>query len=105
MVKARAFEIQAVTANRLKDGAVVFLAADGEWYERIDVAATAANPAALDRLLQLAAQSAAVQFVVEPYAIDVTDETGVVRPVSLRERIRAFGPTVVAPEVVERKAG
>jgi len=89
-----AFALQAVTGNRLKDGAVIYLAAAGDWSERIDAAATAADPASLDRLLELAAQAAAAQIVVAPYAIAVAIEGGAPRPLGLREQIRAFGPTV-----------
>ena len=32
--------------------------------------------------------------VIDPYLIDVTDEGGTYKPTSIRESIRAFGPTV-----------
>ena len=38
-----------------------------------------------------AAEAAAI--VIDPYLITVTDENGEIRPASLRERIRAYGPS------------
>jgi hypothetical protein len=30
---------------------------------------------------------------IDPYIIDVSREDGMIRPIGLREQIRAFGPT------------
>jgi glutamate dehydrogenase/leucine dehydrogenase len=74
-----------LTANRLRDGAVVYLAADGTWSERIDAAAPAQDEA-LKALHDIAAQALAANIVVDVAAINVD--------LSLRERIRRTGPTV-----------
>lgn len=105
MVKVKPFAPQALTANRLKDGAVVYLRADGGWSEKIALAAAAADPADLERLLERAAEAVSAQFVVAPYAIEVTAESGAVKPVGLREHIRAFGPTVASPPAAAKRVG
>lgn len=74
--------LKVVTANRLRDGRVVYLAADG-WSEDIADASL---------LSEEEARAVASPEVVEPYLIEVAD--GSRRPVRRRERIRAAGPTV-----------
>ena len=81
-----------VTANRLRDGAVVFLATGGRWTAHVGeghVAETESHAAAL-----LQAAEAMPTEVVGPYLIDVTVEDGRWTPVRYRERIRAEGPSV-----------
>jgi hypothetical protein len=84
--------MEIITANRLRDGAVVFQAAGG-WSvdvsqaEMLDGKETVA--AALDR----AKADAARNLVVDPYPIAVTLTAAGVVPTRLRERIRAEGPT------------
>ena len=81
---------KALTANRLIDGEVVFLA-QGQWVERFaqadlfedEEAALAAEAHAKTQIIQL----------VEPYLIDVAPVDGGMAPVSYRERLRALGPT------------
>jgi hypothetical protein len=81
-----------ITANRLKDGLVVFQAAGG-WSldinraERLEGKETVA--AALDR----SKADAARNIVVDPYPIAVAITATGVTPTKLRERIRAEGPT------------
>jgi hypothetical protein len=82
---------QMVTANRLRDGAVVFLAAGGRWTTRVGeghVAETEAHAAALLR----AAEGAPTE-VVGPYLIEVAAEGGSWVPLRYRERIRSQGPS------------
>ena len=82
-----------VTANRLRDGLVVYLNGAG-WSERIDDAGVAGDDAAASRLLARAEGPGQAVRVVDPYLIEVTREEAVPRPVSRREAIRALGPTV-----------
>jgi hypothetical protein len=84
---------KAVTANRLRDGAVVFRRADGSWGLRVEEAATAAAEADALLLLASAEQDAAAALVVAPYLIDIELAGGQVAPTLYRERIRAFGPS------------
>jgi len=85
--------LKVATANRLGDGLVVYLAADGSWSERLAEGRIADEAAQAE--LEARAQAAAVaHVVVAPYLIEVRDEDGVVRPVRYREEIRSRGPTV-----------
>ncbi|MCH8182296.1 MAG: DUF2849 domain-containing protein [Proteobacteria bacterium] len=87
-----------VTANRLRDGLVVFLSADGAWSERIGDAAAAADEAGAQELMAMAERSAAECRVVEPYLVEVEIAADGLtpghRPVRHRESIRVSGPTV-----------
>ncbi|MCZ6603977.1 MAG: DUF2849 domain-containing protein [Alphaproteobacteria bacterium] len=84
--------VQAVTANRLGDGSVVYLAPDGSWSEALDGAARAADEEAAKALLAKAVAEPLV--VVEPYLIDVTETGQGLELVNVRETIRAAGPSV-----------
>lgn len=83
-----------VTANRLGDGAVVFLCDGGRWSERVADAVTAVNDAAAAELMQTAERDVAARRVVGPYLIEAVIEGGALQPLRLRELIRARGPTV-----------
>ena len=85
---------RAVTGNRLRDGRPVYFAGGGRWSEAIEEAVHVAPDAAARLLAD--AQQENPHPVVAPYLIDVTFGEGRLRPVGLRERIRAFGPTVDA---------
>lgn len=82
---------QVLTANRLSDGAVVFLAAGGRWTEHI-AAASIAEKAEAEALAK--AGEARAGEVIAPYLIDVALEAEGPRPLRYRERIRAFGPSI-----------
>lgn len=81
-------------ANRLNDGLVVFLTADGVWSEKIADAAVVGTAADKERLTAVAAAAVASCQVIDPLPIEVTVNNGLIVPVRLRERIRAEGPTV-----------
>ncbi len=81
-----------VTANRVGDGAVVFRARDGSWTRVVAAAEIVDGPAA-EALLEAAKADAARAIVVEPYLIDMEAGADGPRPIALRERIRAEGPT------------
>jgi hypothetical protein len=91
---SRAGGLRIVTANRLGDGAVVFLCDGGRWSERVGDAVLAVDDAAAAALLQAAERDVATRRVVVPYLIEAVIEGGVLRPLRLRELIRARGPTV-----------
>ncbi len=86
-----------IVANRLTDGRVVFLGENARWVESIDEGRLIESDALREELLQHAERDVASGFVVDPYLIDVVTEDGRVRPVQLREAIRAFGPTASDP--------
>lgn len=89
-----------LTANRLSDGGVVYLTADGAWSENLQSAATAA-PEQEAELTARAQEAVAACLVVEPYLFPVTRQDGRLAAASQRERIRAAGPTVDAGPVEE----
>lgn len=97
MAKNLAGDRQVASANRLTDGAVVFLDDAGQWVGEIAHAALADDPRGAELLLARARAEAA--SVVDPYLVAI-DESGA--PLSLRERIRVSGLTfqAIAAEAV-----
>jgi hypothetical protein len=86
---------QMIIANRLADGAVVFLAPGGEsWTTAVASGAVIEEDAEAQRLLGAVKQLEALSPVIDPQVIQVKIDDGVVRPIEIRELIRAFGPTV-----------
>ncbi|MFO1127797.1 MAG: DUF2849 domain-containing protein [Rhodospirillales bacterium] len=85
---------QAVTANRLVDGIVVFLAEDGRWSEHARDSAVAIDKAAADGLMAAAERAVEQRIVVGPYLMEVVDGPTGPQPLKLRERIRAEGPSI-----------
>lgn len=86
---AKPFKLAVVTANHLRSGAVLFRTARG-WSEKINDAAVTGTPDAAEALLTLAK---ADPIALDVMLIEVTQENGATTPASLRERIRANGPT------------
>jgi sulfite reductase (NADPH) hemoprotein beta-component len=86
--------LQMIIANRLRDGAVVFLAATEGWEPAIAAGTVIDNEADAARLMTLAKQHEGECQVIDPQLIEVEVEDGQPRPTAIREAIRAFGPTV-----------
>jgi hypothetical protein len=86
--------IQIVTANRLDDGAVVYLADEGGWSDGISGGRLAEGKEEGAALLAAAERAVAERKVVDPYLIDVVVEDETPRAVRFKERIRASGPPV-----------
>jgi uncharacterized protein DUF2849 len=84
-----------LTANRLSDGVVVFLHANGSWIESIASAAIARSADDARVLEAHGAQHAAQNLVVEPYLVEVRETAGGVTPVRTRERVRVAGPSIL----------
>ena len=85
---------QMIIANRLRDGLVVFLAADETWELAIAAGTVIAEDAEAARLLAVAKRHESECRVIDPVLIDVEIKDGKPRPTAIREAIRAFGPTV-----------
>ncbi len=85
---------QVMTANRLRDGEVVFLTRAGTWNEKIDEAAMALEPQAKAALTARAAEDEKATVVTGAYLFDAERIDGRVRAIHMRERIRTLGPTV-----------
>ncbi len=84
---------QMITANRLRDGEVVWWNA-GRWVPTLAEGEVYADPKAADTALEAAQAFARNNTVVNPYLFDVRVEKGVIKPVKEREIIRALGPSV-----------
>jgi Protein of unknown function (DUF2849) len=84
---------QVITANRLLDGRVVFLAAGGEWSELVGASRVAGDDSEAALLQAEANQAVADRKVVAPYLIPVSTEGGQVTPLRYREVLRALGPS------------
>ena len=85
--------LQVVTANRLGDGRVVFLADGYRWVEEIGLARVGENDEASNALLAIAEKAAADRIVVAPYLIGVSTEGERIMPTRYREVLRALGPS------------
>jgi Protein of unknown function (DUF2849) len=85
---------QVMTANRLRDGEVVFLTRSGEWNERIDDATLGMEPQAITALEQRAKLASDANIVTGHYLFDAERVDGKIRAAHIRERIRTLGPTI-----------
>jgi hypothetical protein len=96
---------QAVTANYLGNGAVVFLTEDGRWSPNVNDSAIAGDAATAAALMAIANKAQSDRLVVGPYLFEVSVEGATVRPLSTREAIRAAGPTVEEREPATASLG
>jgi hypothetical protein len=88
-----------VTANRLTDGIVVYLAADGEWTEEIANARVADDEAETKALEAIADNAVRERLVVSAYPMPVgLKDDGAIYPLSVRERIRAAHRTTLTKD-------
>jgi hypothetical protein len=94
-VSRRAPGVAVLTANRLHDGIVVYLAADGRWVESIEDAAVAHAPEETHALEEQGARDSAANLVVEPYLAEVAEAGGRRLPARMRERVRVEGPSIL----------
>jgi sulfite reductase (NADPH) hemoprotein beta-component len=85
----------AFTANRLRDGRVVWLGAGGQWVERL-AEAQVFPPEAAAEGLALAQQGERQQAVVGTYGVEIRLVGGLPVPVKFRERLRVSGPSIAA---------
>ena len=96
---------KALTANDLVTGRVIFLArgdADG-WTLRFSEAQVFGDEAEAETALARA--KAQTVRIADPYLIDLAEQGGFVAPLSLRERIRALGPTTEPDLGVQSEGG
>ena len=85
---------QMIIANRLRDGAIVFLAPNEAWEPAIGAGTLIDDEAEATRLLAVAKRHEGECRVIDPQLIEVEIRDGSPRPTAIREAIRAFGPTV-----------
>jgi hypothetical protein len=84
---------QMLTANRLRDGEVLYRKADG-WVAVLADGDVYPDPAAAQAALAAANAELIRNDFVAPYLFDVRRVDGAIRPAKEREIIRAAGPTV-----------
>lgn len=84
---------QMITANRLRDGEVVWWSA-GHWVETLDQGEVFPDPGAAEAALTSAQSFVRENVVVNPYLFEVRLEGGILHPVKEREILRAAGPSV-----------
>ncbi|HEY9548852.1 MAG TPA: DUF2849 domain-containing protein [Kiloniellaceae bacterium] len=97
--------LQVVTANRLRQGDVVYLTASATWSHHLNDGRATGDKTVLEAMLAKAAEDVAARLVVAPYAFEVVEIDGVLQPLSTRETIRAAGPTVRADHRDSAQAG
>ena len=83
-----------VTANDLATGAVVFLGEAGAWVACVDQAVDYADAAAAETGLALARQDADRALIVDPFVTDKGPAVDGKAKMTLRDSIRAYGPTI-----------
>jgi hypothetical protein len=84
---------QMLTANRLRDGDVLYRKGDG-WVLFLAEGDVYADQASADAALAAATAELARNEFVAPYLFEVRESAGKIVPVKEREIIRAAGPTV-----------
>jgi hypothetical protein len=82
-----------LTANRLTDGEAVWLAPDHSWAVSIAIAEIARDKASEEKLERTGRAALLKNEVVDVVLVDIEIVDGAVRPLRLRERIRAAGPS------------
>lgn len=85
--------LHVITASRLRDGAILWLCADRTWSERFADAA-AFDEAAIGAGMAAGEEAVRRQFVAGFYKAEVVRGPDGIAPASVRERIRASGPSV-----------
>ena len=86
-------ELYVISANRLTDGVVVWLAQEHQWVEALENAQVFPGHA-LESAVNAGQQAVLENVVVSPVAQPVELVGGGVMPSALRERLRATGPSV-----------
>ena len=85
---------QVLTANLLVGGDVVYWRQDGAWAQDLADAFVFEAGAGIEAALQRAEANVEARKVLDPYTFAVTLDEGIIYPASIRETIRAKGPTV-----------
>lgn len=95
-----------VSANRLSDGIVVYRGDDGSWHEDLNAAHRFSDKAEAEAGLAAAREDVGQNLVVDPFLVEVEASPEGLRPLSLRNAIRAAGPTIdYAPKPTRETAG
>jgi len=95
--------LQALTANGLHTGSVVYLDRNLKWSTAYANALITTNAELIERMQTVGARDEAANLVVDAYFIDVDPET--VLPVHYRERFRVNGPSYNPEYLPMQKVG
>jgi len=87
--------VQVLTANRLGDGAVVFLNFDGDWVASLTGVVIARSPDEARGLEARGQFDAGRNLVVDSYLVDMREVAGALIPLRQRERVRLQGPSIL----------
>lgn len=82
---------QALTANGLHAGPVVYLSADYIWNTRFENALLSEDVDVIEKMQAVGDRDKQANLVVDAYFIDIDPDTGL--PARYRERFRAQGPS------------
>jgi predicted NAD/FAD-binding protein len=96
--KLRIEGLVVITANRLRDGVVIYRTAAGGWSPQLADAIVVASADEAKALLAQAAGEGTVAVGPYPAPVELSADRHIV-PGNLRERIRATGPTFDLPRV------
>ena len=89
-----------ITAQRLKEGTVVFLGPARAWVDSFDAAIPMTRSDAQAALEWTRLPENQLE-VVDAYAVQLAESEGAIVPLKIRERIRVGGPTIhYGPEKV-----
>jgi hypothetical protein len=86
--------LRVISANRLRDGIVVYLGPEGDWVDTIGAAALFTSETACEAASAKAKAAIAANLIVDPLIVDVIEGANGRRATTLRNAIRAFGPTI-----------
>jgi sulfite reductase (NADPH) hemoprotein beta-component len=90
--------VQVVTANRLRDGVIVWLKPDHRWSEDFAESKPLRDEAEAKAALDAAGMDVKAQLVVGPYLAEVDETPEGLKPDSARERIRASRLPTITPD-------
>ena len=90
--------VQVVTANRLRDGVIVWLKPDLTWSEDFAASKPLRDEAEAKAALDAAGVAVKARLVVGPYLAEVDETPEGLKPNSARERIRAIAKPTIIPD-------
>jgi hypothetical protein len=83
-----------ISANRLTDGIVVYLGQENEWPNSLAAARIFPDEAATQAGLETAKATVKKNLILDPVVVEISGEGTDLRAKSLRDSIRANGPTI-----------
>jgi hypothetical protein len=86
--------LRVMSANRLTDGIIVYLGPQGEWLSHIGAASRLTSEEACEAAMAKARAAVAANLILDPLIVDVTEGAEGLHAKSLRNAIRAAGPSV-----------